>query len=87
VKAPVVIYTMTFCPYCTAAKNLLAKKGVAFEEVNLDREPHRWEECERRSGRQTVPQVFVGDRHLGGADDLQALDRSGELDRILSSLP
>ncbi|MGC8762947.1 MAG: glutaredoxin 3 [Acidobacteriota bacterium] len=86
-KAPVLIYTMTLCPYCTAAKNLLKKKGVDFEEVNLDREPHRWEECERLSGRSTVPQVFAGGRHLGGAEDLQALDRSGELDRILSSLP
>lgn len=86
-KPRVRVYTMTLCPYCFAAKRLLKKKGVAFEEVNLDREPSRWEECERLSGRQTVPQIFIGERHIGGCDDLVALDRSGELDRILSTLP
>lgn len=79
----VIVYTMTLCPYCVAAKKLLKKKGVEFEEVNLDHHPERWDECEKRSGRQTVPQIFIGDRHVGGCDDLEALNRSGELDRLL----
>lgn len=80
------IYTMTACPYCVAAKKLLKKKGVAFEEVNLDQHPDRWSECEKRSGQQTVPQIFLGDRHIGGCDDLEALNKSGELDRMLKGL-
>lgn len=77
------IYTMTTCPYCLRAKELLRSKGIAFQEVDLDRYQDRWAECERLSGRDTVPQIFVGDRHLGGCDDLLALDASGELDAIL----
>jgi glutaredoxin 3 len=80
----VVVYSTTRCPYCTAAKNLLLKKGVSFEEVNLDEHPERWEECERLSGRKTVPQIFFGDRHIGGCEDLQALNRSGELDKLIA---
>ena len=82
----VLIYTMTICPYCVAAKKLLKKKGVAFEEVNLDRQPDRWEECERRSGRETVPQIFFGERHIGGCDDLKKLNKSGELDQLIKEL-
>jgi glutaredoxin 3 len=85
-KPKVVIYTMTVCPYCVAAKGLLKKKGVPFEEVNLDEHPDRWTECERRSGRGTVPQIFFGDRHLGGCDDLERLNKSGELDRMIRDL-
>ncbi len=85
-KTRVLIYTMTTCPYCVAAKKLLKKKGVAFEEVNLDEQPDRWDECEERSGRQTVPQIFVGDRHVGGCDDLEKLNRKGELDRLIAEL-
>ena len=82
----VLVYTMTTCPYCVAAKKLLAKKGVAFEEVNLDQRPDRWEECEKRSGQSTVPQIFFGERHLGGCDDLESLNKSGELDRLIADL-
>ncbi len=85
-KKPVTVFTMTLCPYCVAAKRLLKKKGVDFEEVNLDQQPERWGECERRSGRETVPQIFFGDRHIGGCDDLMELDRSGELDRLIAAL-
>ena len=82
----VIVYTMTICPYCIAAKKLLTKKGVAFEEVNLDQAPDRWEECEKRSGQSTVPQIFFGERHLGGCDDLERLNKSGELDRLIADL-
>lgn len=82
----VIIYTMTICPYCVAAKKMLKKKGVTFEEVNLDRHPERWGECEMRSGRQTVPQIFFGDRHIGGCDDLEALNRSGELEKLIKEV-
>ena len=85
-KAHNVVYTMTTCPYCVAAKKLLKKKGVDFEEINLDQQPERWTECEEKSGRQTVPQIFFGDRHIGGCDDLQALDRKGELDKLIAEL-
>jgi glutaredoxin 3 len=85
-KAHTVVYTMTTCPYCVAAKKLLKKKGVDFEEINLDQQPERWTECEEKSGRQTVPQIFFGDRHIGGCDDLQALDRKGELDKLIAEL-
>lgn len=83
VAPPVRVYTMTHCPYCLRAKELLRAKGTLFAEVNLDDHPERWEECERLSGRKTVPQVFLGERHLGGCDDLLALEKSGELDRLL----
>lgn len=80
--AKVVVYTMTVCPYCKAAKDLLRSIGVKFEEVNLDEHPERWDECEKRSGRQTVPQIFWDGRHLGGCDDLMAMKKSGELARL-----
>ena len=85
-SSKVLIYTMTICPYCIAAKKLLKKKGVPFEEVNLDEHPERWAECEKRSGRETVPQIFFGDRHIGGCDDLDALNKSGELDRLIKEM-
>ena len=84
--AKVVVYTMTVCPYCNAAKELLRSMGVAFEEVNLDEHPERWGECEKRSGRQTVPQIFWGERHIGGCDDLMAMKRSGELAKLVEAL-
>lgn len=83
-NSPVVIFTTTRCPYCISAKKLLQNKGVTFEEVNLNDHPERWEECEKRSGRKTVPQIFFGDRCIGGCDDLQALNRSGELDKLIT---
>jgi glutaredoxin 3 len=82
-KEKVLIYTMTTCPYCQAAKKLLGKKGVRFEEINLDEQPERWTECEKKSGLSTVPQIFIGGRHLGGCEDLQKLDKQGKLDELL----
>jgi len=81
------IYTMTVCPFCMRAKKLLRRKDMAFEEINLSRDENRWEEVEKRSGRQTVPQIFVDGRHLGGCDDLYELEKKGELDTILGGNP
>jgi len=82
--APVTIYTKNWCPYCMAAKDLLRRKGVPFTEIEISGSgDKRNEMIARAHGRSTVPQVFVGDRHLGGCDDLYALDARGELDRLL----
>jgi len=83
VKPKVVVYTGAFCPYCTAAKNLLTKKGVAFEELSVDKEPELREEMEERSRRTSVPQIFIGDHHVGGFDDMAELNLKGGLDRLL----
>jgi glutaredoxin 3 len=83
--APVTIYTKTWCPYCMAAKDLLESKGVAFEEVEISGKPQLRDEMVRKAhGRSSVPQIFIGDRHVGGCDDLYALDRRGELDRLFA---
>lgn len=84
-RETVVVFTMTRCPFCRTAKELLRSQGVEFEEVNLDQHPERWEECERRSGRETVPQVFWGERALGGCEELLALKKSGELARLAAA--
>lgn len=77
------VYSTLFCPYCVMAKRLLQDKGVRFEEIRVDEDHARREEMMRISGRRTVPQIFVGDVHVGGFDDLSALDRAGELDPLL----
>ena len=83
---PVKIYTKTWCPYCAAAKELLAQKGVAFEEVEITGKPGaRDEMIAKAGGRSTVPQIFIGGRHVGGSDDLHALDSRGELDPLLAA--
>ncbi len=79
----IVVYTTTYCPYCRKAKEILKNKKAAFEEVNLDSDPARREELEKKTGWMTVPMVFIGDEFIGGADDLEALDRSGRLDAKL----
>ena len=79
----VVIYTMEGCPYCRRAKELLCRKRIPYHEVNLSDQEYRWEECEERSGRDTVPQIFFGERHIGGCDDIIRLDDSGELDGLI----
>jgi glutaredoxin 3 len=82
----VVIYTSLLCPYCHLAKDLLRKKGVAYEEIDVTgRSELRRAMVERAGGRTTVPQIFIGDRHVGGCDDLHALDRSGALDPLLAA--
>ena len=80
----VVMYSSRFCPFCSAAKRLLALRGVAFEEIDVDLHPERRVEMRARSGgRHTVPQIFVGDRHVGGCDELYELERAGELAPLL----
>jgi glutaredoxin 3 len=82
----VIVYSQPFCGYCTAAKRLLQQKGVEVTEVDVMVEAgRRTEMIERSGGRRTVPQIFIDGRHVGGYDDLSALDRSGELDRLLAS--
>lgn len=83
-RPEVVIYTKATCPYCAAALRLLRQKGVRLREIDLLEEPERRDEMIRRSGRSTVPQIFIGGRSVGGYDDLAALDRRGELDRMLA---
>lgn len=82
----VVIYSSTFCPYCIRARRLLKSKGVPYREVKVDFNPARWEEMERLTHRRTVPQIFIGDLHVGGYDDLAALDRQGTLDGLLGTV-
>lgn len=80
----ITIYTTPICPFCVRAKALLQKKGAEFEEVDVFMDGRAREEMEQRSGgRRTVPQIFIGDRYVGGSDDLMALDRAGELDPLL----
>ncbi len=81
--AAIEIYTKQTCPYCVAAKRLLASKGQTWQEIDIEAEPARREEMIQRSGRRTVPQIFIDGRHVGGFDDLAALDRAGELDPLL----
>jgi len=79
----VTLYVSDWCPYCQRAKNLLTQKQVIFDEINVDDDARFREEMTARSNRNTVPQVFIGDKHVGGCDDLFTLDRSGELDRLI----
>ncbi len=80
----VVMYSTSWCPYCTRARLLLKEKGVPFTEIDIEREPERRAEMiERAGGRTSVPQIFAGDRHLGGCDDIHALDAQGRLDALL----
>jgi glutaredoxin 3 len=82
-QAVVTVYVSDWCPYCERAKGLLSQKNVAFSEINVEDEPKFREEMMARSKRRTVPQIFIGDKHIGGCDDLFELDRSGELDRLI----
>jgi glutaredoxin 3 len=79
----VTLYISDWCPYCQRAKGLLAGKQLVFTEINIDDDPKFREEMIARSNRRTVPQIFIGDKHVGGCDDLFALDHSGELDRLI----
>jgi len=81
----VVIYTSPWCGYCHAAKRLLQSRDVSFTEIDVDADPARRAEMVRRAGgRRTVPQIFIGDTHVGGCDDLYALDRAGRLATLLA---
>jgi glutaredoxin 3 len=83
---PIEVYTTPYCSYCSAAKDLLRRKGAAFTEIDVSTNSERMTEMvERANGRMTVPQIFIGPTHVGGCDDLYALDRSGKLDPLLSA--
>ncbi|MGI3210282.1 glutaredoxin 3 [Roseovarius tibetensis] len=83
---PVEIYTSPLCGFCHAAKRLLKQKGVSFSEIDVLTQPGRKDEMKRRAnGGHTVPQIFIGDTHVGGCDELFALDRTGKLDPLLST--
>ena len=79
----VTMYVSDWCPYCQRAKSLLTQKNVVFSEINVEDDATSREEMMARSKQRTVPQIFIGDKHVGGCDDLFALDRSGELDRLI----
>ncbi|HLQ17625.1 MAG TPA: glutaredoxin 3 [Tabrizicola sp.] len=82
---PVEIYTTPFCPYCHAAKRLLQKKGADYTEIDVSQDPDlRAKMTQRANGRRTVPQIFIGGQHVGGSDDLHALDHAGKLDPMLA---
>lgn len=84
--AEVVIYTKPGCPYCAMAEALLAKKGVDYREIVASNDPEKKQEMIQRSnGRMTFPQIFIDGKHVGGSDDLHALDRKGELDALLAA--
>ena len=83
--AKVTIYTTPICPYCQMAKDLLSRKGQAFDEIDVIRRPERREEMRAKAGgRSTVPQIWIGDRHVGGCDDLYELESQGQLDALLA---
>lgn len=85
-SASVTLYTTPFCPYCIAARQLLASKGVAFDDINVDGDrKRRGEMTERSGGQRTVPQIWIGDRHVGGYTELAALERRGALDTLLGA--
>ena len=86
-SAKVLMYTTAVCPYCQMAERLLRAKGVEIEKVRVDLEPQRRTEMMEKTGRRTVPQIYVGETHVGGYDDLAALDRAGKLDPLLKGAP
>ena len=81
------MYCTAACPFCQSAERLLLEKGVRIEKVRVDLEPARRAEMTQRSGRHTVPQIWIGERHVGGCDDLHALEREGRLDPLLEASP
>jgi len=81
----VVVYLTGWCPYCTRAKQLLERKGVDFEEIDVDARPEARKDMTARSGRSSVPQIFIGATHVGGCDDLHELEASGRLDTLLKT--
>ena len=85
--ARVLMYITAACPFCQSAEQLLLEKGVRIEKVRVDLEPARRAEMMQRSGRRTVPQIWIDERHVGGCDDLYALEREGRLDPLLEGSP
>ena len=83
--AKVLMYLTASCPYCQSADRLLQQKGAAVEKIRVDLEPTRRAEMMQKSGRRTVPQIWIGGRHIGGCDDLYELERAGKLDPLLEA--
>ncbi len=81
----ILIYTTNICPYCMMAKRLLDKKGLTYTEINVDAEPGLREEMMQKTNRRTVPQIYIGDYHVGGFDELHALDQQKKLDDLLTA--
>ncbi|MGY4491893.1 glutaredoxin 3 [Pseudomonas sp. TE3610] len=81
----VVVYSSDWCPYCMRAKALLESKGVAFEEIRVDGQPQVRAAMAQKAGRTSVPQIWIGEQHVGGCDDLYALERAGKLDALLKA--
>ena len=84
-SARVLMYATAACPFCQSAERLLLAKGVQIDKVRVDLEPERRAEMQKKSGRRTVPQIWIGERHVGGCDDLYALEREGKLDPLLKA--
>lgn len=80
----IVMYSTQTCPFCTMARSLLDGKGLTYEVIDVGTDRAKWSELQAKSGRNTVPQVFIGEHHVGGFDDLSAAERSGELDKLLA---
>ena len=81
----VLVYSSDYCPYCSRAKHLLQSKGVDFEEIKVDGKPQLRAEMTQKAGRTSVPQIWIGATHVGGCDDLYALERAGKLDALLKA--
>lgn len=79
----IVVYANQSCPYCTRARKLLDSKGVSYTLLDVGQDRSLWQQMEARSGRHTIPQIFIGEHHVGGCDDLHAADKAGELDELL----
>lgn len=80
----IVVYSAAYCPYCRRARALLDSKGVPYQVLDVVRDPQLWQEIAQRTGRDTVPQIFIGERYIGGCDDLMALESRGALDPLLA---
>ena len=85
-KSAVIMYSTRFCPFCIRARQLLSAKGVDYEEIPVDGDPEKRSEMTALSGRHTVPQIWIGERHVGGFDDLLMLEQRGQLDLLLGSI-
>lgn len=81
----ILVYTKNICAYCVAAKTLLREKGVTYREINVETDPAELRRMVERTGRRTLPQIYIGERHIGGFDELAELDSRGELDSLLHS--
>ncbi len=81
----VLMYATAACPFCQSAERLLLEKGAQIDKIRVDLQPERRAEMQKKSGRRTVPQIWIGERHIGGCDDLYALERAGKLDALLKA--